>query len=1582
MSSRRQRVLISVMVILTMVVTSGAAFAGELKTETKPDTAKTQASDTDSDVIKYSEGVEGGYLYYKLENDQEKYYYLVDCDTTVTSAILPDSIEGIPVHGFWPTEKVFEGCNRLKSLHFPDGWDMFDKYQLGECTALETITFDESNSNYCTVDGVVFNKDKTELIFYPLGKKDEEYTVPKGTKHISTYVFSGKDPKYYPAVKVLNLPESLEPYKNKDTGELTYPNFDFYSVESFNMDSGNPYMCSVDGVLFSKDKTVLVCYPAGRKDSSYTIPNGVITVEGAFSYCKYLVELDIPEGVKTVDLFTGANNLKSMTLSASVEVFNGPIEANSLESINISKDNRAYESVDGVVYSKDGKCLIYYPPGKKDTSYHIPEATHTVTLDAFPSTQFLQDLYFPFETDIFTDYLGVCFLNNHKQPIVIHMYKYSLADQIFTDHSPDIEEGVSFEYISTDKPTQEISVKSSFSKTYGDKSFNLDASAKTKLSYSSNNSKVASVDENGNVTVKSPGDADITIRAAENETYGKGIKKVAIYVARAKPQISFASQTLTKSKYADLFTNKLTTDSDGDVTYASSDPNVATVKKTTGEVTVRNTGTTTITASVAEGTYHEAGEASYTLHVTDQAVDKEPQTIQVDSSISKVYGNSDFDLGASAKTELSYSSSQEEVATVSGSGKVSIKGAGTAVITVTAKEDDTYESAEAKVTIQVAKAEPKLSFESRNVVKPKNADPFTNKLTKTTDGKISYTSSNASVASVDETTGKVTIKGTGTSAITAKAAEGRNYTAGSAGYTLTVEEKAFTLDKLTYHFSNSYAGLGYKRGDKIPLSSYQLIYNDTLAKFYYQWYGPWRGSCYGMSSTSGMFNTGQENIKEFKNSAAKVQDLDYTDRNMTLKISVKQFIEAMQVSQYDGNVQDAYNFNTGLNDLCKTVKDADAPAVIGIFGPQGGHALVAYDVRKISDTESRLYVYDCNYPDTERYIRLTTNAAGSYTGWYYHLNDTYNWGSSYKQCGISYVPYDTYANVWKNRAAKRNKTKNVLYADTDNFSIQDYNGDTVAYMKDGKLVSDNKEIYQAQTAVMNLDGTESEQSRLIYLPTDIYSVVNTDSSDKEMKVAMVNEEQSSTVTTGASKVTFAVNDEDESNLVSISGKKGTSYDVVMDSSLNDEKQEAQITGKGNGDKITAGKSEGKFVMDNCSDADMKINGTKVGEETSEDQKDISSLKAAVEVRSVEYTGKAQEPAVSVKTAEGKALQQGRDYVVIYKNNIDPGTAEATVYGIGDYKGKQELTFTITEKSGGNLFNGNNRLRVYGDSRYDTAVDAADAMKKSLGIDKFENIIVADGRNYPDALTGSYLAKVKDAPILLVNDGSASMIREYIKQNLKSGGTVYILGGTGAVSGSFEKSVRNTGASVKRLAGKSRYDTNISILKEAGVTKGDLLICSGGGFADSLSASAAGLPILLTGDTVSPEQKAYLNSLSIDKIYIIGGTGAVKESVEDTAKRYGTVERLAGKSRYDTSEAVAKKFFSGKASAAVIAYGQNFPDGLAGGPLAMTLDAPLLLAENGAYSQAAGFVEKEGIKKGIVMGGRSLISDSVFNRIIK
>ena len=284
--------------------------------------------------------------------------------------------------------------------------------------------------------------------------------------------------------------------------------------------------------------------------------------------------------------------------------------------------------------------------------------------------------------------------------------------------------------------------------------------------------------------------------------------------------------------------------------------------------------------------------------------------------------------------------------------------------------------------------------------------------------------------------------------------------------------------------------------------------------------------------------------------------------------------------------------------------------------------------------------------------------------------------------------------------------------------------------------------------------------------------------------------------------------------------------------------------------------------------------------------------------------------------------------------------------------------------------GDPTTRLSGSSRYETAFTAADQLKDVMGIEKFENMIVADGGNYPDALTGSYLAKVKNAPILLVTGSKSQMISDYI------------LGGEGAVSASFEKALKSNGVSVKRLAGKTRYETNLEILKQAGVKDGELLICSGNGFADSLSASAAGKPILLVNEDITKEQQNYITGLSIDRFYIIGGTGAVTPKTEKSAKRFGAVKRLSGSTRFETSAAVAETFFGSECENAVLAYGQNFPDGLAGGPLAMALHGPLLLAENSAYDSVAAYVQKAGVKSLYVLGGESLISDRVVAKIIK
>lgn len=287
------------------------------------------------------------------------------------------------------------------------------------------------------------------------------------------------------------------------------------------------------------------------------------------------------------------------------------------------------------------------------------------------------------------------------------------------------------------------------------------------------------------------------------------------------------------------------------------------------------------------------------------------------------------------------------------------------------------------------------------------------------------------------------------------------------------------------------------------------------------------------------------------------------------------------------------------------------------------------------------------------------------------------------------------------------------------------------------------------------------------------------------------------------------------------------------------------------------------------------------------------------------------------------------------------------------------------------------LRLSGATRYETGYKVADVLKERLGVEKFDAVVIATGKNFADALSGSYLAVVKNAPIILTNGKADNIatLHAYIQENVTDGGTIYILGGEAAVPEEVEEI---DGFAVKRLAGSSRYDTNLAILEEAGITGDELIIATGKSFADSLSASAARLPILLVkpGASLSDDAKAIAETAN--KIYIIGGEGAVSKEIEEELAAYGEVERVFGNSRYETSVAVANTFF-GDVKEVVIASGKNFPDGLCGGPLAATIDAPLILTADGKTSTAAEYVQSEGADAGYVLGGTGAIADALYRR---
>ena len=240
--------------------------------------------------------------------------------------------------------------------------------------------------------------------------------------------------------------------------------------------------------------------------------------------------------------------------------------------------------------------------------------------------------------------------------------------------------------------------------------------------------------------------------------------------------------------------------------------------------------------------------------------------------------------------------------------------------------------------------------------------------------------------------------------------------------------------------------------------------------------------------------------------------------------------------------------------------------------------------------------------------------------------------------------------------------------------------------------------------------------------------------------------------------------------------------------------------------------------------------------------------------------------------------------------------------------------------------------------------------------------------------------MKSAPILLVNQYNEQLVKEYIAQNLNADGCVYILGGEGAISKKFEENLGTM--NIKRLGGKTRFDTNLEILKEAGSDGEELLICQGLDFADALAASSSKKPILLVDDELNENQIGYLKQLSTSRFYLIGGPSVVSNNVGNELEKMGKdVKRIYGDNRYETSVELAKEFFPQKVETVVLVCSVDFPDGLSGGPLATSLDAPILLVNDTNTNNAEKYVELVSAEKAAVIGGSLIISDNTVNRIM-
>lgn len=307
------------------------------------------------------------------------------------------------------------------------------------------------------------------------------------------------------------------------------------------------------------------------------------------------------------------------------------------------------------------------------------------------------------------------------------------------------------------------------------------------------------------------------------------------------------------------------------------------------------------------------------------------------------------------------------------------------------------------------------------------------------------------------------------------------------------------------------------------------------------------------------------------------------------------------------------------------------------------------------------------------------------------------------------------------------------------------------------------------------------------------------------------------------------------------------------------------------------------------------------------------------------------------------------------------------------------------------------VRFGGQDRYETSKLIAE---NNFG-SNLNNVVIASGNDFPDGLAGVTLAKKLNAPLLLVDKSVESkgskVVLQYILNKLNKNGKIYILGGEGAVSGSYIEYFKQNGYlenNIVRIGGINRDETSVKIAENLNLTQGTTVVISNdSAFADALSISPkAGFsqwPVLLTSSNKLNEGvERYIENIKPSVVYIVGGNAAISENVKNRIKEItgyddNKIVRLGGQDRYETVEKINNYFYENNLDKVYVASGENFPDSLSGSAVAAIQGKPLVLVSQSSYISGAKSINNvTGSNKVTVnvFGGDKIITNYLVSKI--
>ncbi len=393
----------------------------------------------------------------KLTLNEKSYIWFMACDS-LEKIIVPEESESFASD----SQGLF--CNKemteiilipagIKVLTVPDSiseeitYQVFahecvlDKIIIGENTRISEwllqrealikgVEVKKNSKYYSSEDGILYNKDKTKLLWYPSEKTDKKVVIRnsvKSVEHLNNV-----------NIEEIVLSDSVETVNNsvfwscenlkrvyfgKNMSEIIYDGeFDVEHMNPFayhknfegiTVAQGNKHF-KVDsqGALYTYDMKNLITVPNKTDIEEFVVPDSVEIILDGFENCANIKKIHFGSGVEGIAIGTADTE--------TIVGFSGCI---SLESVSVAKDNKYYTSADGILFSKDMKRLYLYPANKAGERYIVPESVEIINDFAFLDNRNLKMVYVYKDT-----YVYAAFPVNENNELAFDVYFEKATD--------------------------------------------------------------------------------------------------------------------------------------------------------------------------------------------------------------------------------------------------------------------------------------------------------------------------------------------------------------------------------------------------------------------------------------------------------------------------------------------------------------------------------------------------------------------------------------------------------------------------------------------------------------------------------------------------------------------------------------------------------------------------------------------------------------------------------------------------------------------------------------------------------------------------------------------------------------------------------------------------------------------------------------------------------------------------------------------------------------------------------------------------------------------------------------------------